>query len=106
MSSQINRINRFVLSADTHKMNSQQGGAMIMALMIMAILSIIGISVINTSVTDLQITSNVQAHNMAMYDADAGVQHTLAMVKPDIRNIKFDGLVKSHFFTTYGRLTY
>lgn len=66
---------------------SQDGGAMIMALMIMAILSIIGISVTNTSITELHITSNVQAQNMAMYSADAGVQYTLAMLKPDLKNI-------------------
>ncbi len=65
----------------------QNGGTMIMALMIMAILSIIGISVTNTSVTELQITGNIQASNMAMYDADAGVQYTLAMLKPDLRDI-------------------
>jgi hypothetical protein len=57
---------------------------MITALMIMSILSIIGIYANSIATTELQITTNVETSNMAFYNADAGVQHTLARIKQQL----------------------
>jgi hypothetical protein len=71
----------------------QDGNIMFTALMIMAILSIIGLYANSIATTELQITTNVETNTMAFYNADAGVQHTLARIKQqlnagtDINNI-------------------
>jgi len=71
----------------------QDGNIMFTALMIMAILSIIGLYANSIATTELQITTNVGTNTMAFYNADAGVQHTLARIKQqlnagiDINNI-------------------
>jgi Tfp pilus assembly protein PilX len=62
----------------------QDGSIMVTALMIMSILSIVGIYANNIAGTELQITTNVETNTMAFYDADAGVQHTLALIKQQL----------------------
>jgi hypothetical protein len=67
-------------------LRQQDGSIIITALMIMVILSIIGIYANNIATTESQITTNVETNQMAFYDADAGVQHTLAMIRQQLNN--------------------
>ncbi len=69
-----------------NRLKQQDGSIMVTALMIMAILSIIGLYANNVATTELQITTNVQANQMAFYDADAGAQHTLAIILQQLNN--------------------
>lgn len=70
----------------TEILNRQEGSVMLVALMVMAALSILGINALNISTTELQITSNVQNKKMAFYNADAGVQYTLACIENDLKD--------------------
>jgi len=70
----------------TEHLNNENGSTLIIALMVMMLLTVLGISATNTAVTELQIATNDQAHKMAFYDADAGVQYTLGLIKQDIIN--------------------
>ncbi len=67
-----------------NRIDRQDGSIMVTALMIMSILSIIGIYANTIATTELQITTNVETSNMAFYNADAGVQHTLAQIKQQL----------------------
>ncbi len=68
------------------RLDRQNGSIMITALMFMAILSIVGIYANSIATTELQITTNIETNTMAFYDADAGVQHTLARIKQQLNN--------------------
>jgi hypothetical protein len=67
-------------------LRQQEGSVLLLALVVMAALSIVGITSLNISNTEQQITGNVQRHKMAFYNADAGVQYTLARIKADLIN--------------------
>jgi hypothetical protein len=67
-------------------LKQQKGSVMLLALMVMSALSIVGITSLNISNTEQQITGHVQHQKMAFYNADAGVQYTLACIENDLKN--------------------
>lgn len=88
-----------------HRLNNQNGFTTLVAIATLAILSITGIYALNVSTTEQQITTNVDHQKEAFYQADAGVQHTLAVIRnkiieeiedgnlKDIDSIDFDTLI-------------
>ena len=62
------------------------GSMMMVVLMIMAILSIMGFYAVSISNTEQQITTNVHTQKQAFYNADAGVQFTIASLKKDLED--------------------
>jgi len=76
-----------------NRLGQQDGSIMVTALMFMSILSIIGIYANNVATTEIQMTTNVQTNQMAFFDADAGVQRTLAMIREQLNdNIQIEDI--------------
>jgi hypothetical protein len=82
-------------------LRQQEGSVLLLALVVMAALSIVGITSLNISSTEQLITGNVQRHKMAFYDADAGVQYTLARLENDLKNGTLNGLPAEDFTVDY-----
>lgn len=69
-----------------HKYHSDRGSAILPALLIMAIISIIGVYAVSIATTELNIATNVKTEKSALYNAEAGVQYTLARIYRDLNN--------------------
>lgn len=78
----------------TH-LNSQRGGALIIALAIMGMLAIIGIMAVDKATTDVVLSHNMSNQDAAFYVAEAGAKR--AFVEVNIDNEWRDGYVDESF---------
>ena len=69
-----------------YKYRNAGGSAILPALLIMAIISIIGVYAISIATTELNIATNVKTGKSALYNAEAGVQYTLARIYRDLND--------------------
>jgi len=63
--------------------NNDRGMVLVVVLLLLSALIILGTTAIMQTSTDLKISTNYKTSTQAFYDADAGVQYMLAMIKND-----------------------
>jgi hypothetical protein len=66
--------------SSSHLKKNEKGYVLIVSLLVMALLVIIGISATNISRTETQIAASDKAQKTAFFNAEAGVQYTLAQI--------------------------
>ena len=70
--------------------NNEKGLVLISSLLFMAIVAILGSSAYFSSSNELKISSNYHSTKQALYDADAGVNYTLASVEASLSDSSLD----------------
>ena len=69
--------------------NNEKGFVLPVGLMFMAVIAIMGTTAVIVTTTDLKIGSNYRDSVQAFYDAEAGVQYTIAMIEDGLANGTF-----------------
>ncbi len=62
-------------------LNNQNGAMMIVTVLVLALLTIIGLTAATTSTTELQIAANNRNHHKAVYAAESGISHMVAILQ-------------------------
>ena len=70
-------------------LNNEKGFVLPLGLIFMAIIAIMGTSAIIVTTTDLKVGSNYNSNIQAFYDAEAGVQYTIAKIEDGLANSTF-----------------
>jgi len=63
----------------------EKGIALITVMLMLAVLTVLGITMANTSIIESHISSNYRTSKEAFFDADAGVQYSLAKIKKGLQ---------------------
>lgn len=69
-----------ILSANRYR---KRGAALLISIFLMIIISSMVVIILDIEVTEMSITRNMINMNKALYVADAGVQHSLGMLRAD-----------------------
>jgi len=70
-------------------LSNEKGMVLPLGLMFLAIIAMLGTTAVKTTTTDLKIGSNYRASKQAFYDAEAGVQYTIAMIENGLADTTF-----------------
>ena len=68
-----------------NRCQNERGAALVIGLMFLAILGLLGTTAVVLTTTDMQIGGNYKANAQAFYDADAGVNHAIAMMEAGLK---------------------
>jgi hypothetical protein len=70
----------------TSPYRNEQGTTLVLALVLLGVLTVVGTTAVTLTSTDLLVGANYKASQLAFYNADAGVQHTLGSIPGALRS--------------------